>query len=124
MRKILFRGKRKDNGEWVQGYYVSFAGRAHYIYSGRYSDYDAVRYEVDKETISEFSGLKDKNGNFIFEGDIVYFGGKVYFEVAHYDFQWQLKCFGVYKHRLEKQDSAVFEVCGNKWDNAELLEKK
>ena len=68
MREILFRGKRKDNGEWVYGNYAytdTFGGK-HWIFQNK-----AFEHEVDENTICQYTGLTDKNGNKIWENDIV-----------------------------------------------------
>lgn len=74
MREYLFRGKRLDNGEWVEGFFVKVGGYC-YILTGKLritnGHIDFVKYNVDPETVGQHTGLIDKNEKPIFEGDIV-----------------------------------------------------
>lgn len=138
MKEILFRGKRVDNGEWVYGYYWSNEMGNHFIRVTE-EDYNYVieDYEVFSETVGQFTGLTDKNGKKIFDGDILQdkFGQT---KVVDYYDPWGAfrTCFVKALNEEGKIVSTVggasfvgdvwrkYEVIGNIHDNPELLEKK
>jgi uncharacterized phage protein (TIGR01671 family) len=153
MREIEFRGKRKDTGEWVYGYYVA-AGGQHFIFTGeimlsqassahRLMYEDFVRYEVIPETVGQYTGLKDRNGMKIFEGDIVENRKGGVCEIKHgdflpgdflnyyqetYGFKKVYKVHGFYAYYLSDGEhcflpvNPAIKMIGNIHDNPELLD--
>ncbi len=78
MREILFRGKRIDNGEWVTGNLLCLDCSEYRIATSCLCGEDpnllnVCAYEVDPETVGEYTGLTDKHGRKIFDGDVVEF---------------------------------------------------
>ena len=132
MREIVFRGKRIDNGEWVAGFYCTNPewdrktyGEHHWIISGK----NGIKYEVDPDTVGQYTGLKDKNGRRIFEGDIVKCKGegricKVGYYTSPAYCGYDLYAVGNLKalppHSWEFLDG--LKVIGNIHDNPELME--
>lgn len=133
MREILFHGKRIDNGEWVEGWYEMYPfGRwpvkASIIPSeeAKGGHYEHVR--VDPSTIGQFTGLTDKNGKKIFEGDIVRCGTgricKVTFFISPGVSGFDLVPVGGFNSPPPRKWSLFSdtEVIGNIHDNPDLLE--
>lgn len=128
MREILFRGKRKDNGKWIYGdlnHYSCDDGL--FIAENGYS-----MHRIDKNTVGQFTGLLDKNGTKIFEGDIV----RCEFAIEPpliCQVVFQCFSFSMYHKRFfgenkiytpfEQVKRVSIEVIGNIHDDPELMEK-
>ena len=139
MREILFRAKRVDTGEWVQGSYVyAFCENTKIPIVGVMGENNWIVEEngnmipIDKNTLCQYTGMTDKNGQKIWENDIL---------VAHLDENypedetyeqviWHESGFCTMEKNstdcepLDGFDTRYFAVCGNIFDNAELLERK
>lgn len=128
MREILFRAKRKDNGEWVQGLLWKKKHNTNKIFISCFPDEDdnEESFVVISKTVGQFTGLTDKNGTKIFEGDIV--EGQDYDEEDGYGtITWDDGAFWVGNNYIcgtfcENYYGKDFEVIGNIHDNPELLE--
>lgn len=139
--RYLFRGKRVDTGEWVEGSLVTgvffrLGQEIPYMFCPNLADYDCFEdfseengiFEVEPSTICQCTGLKDRNGKLIWENDIVnclneeccgYIGWNeseagFYFDVLLEDGRFEEE------HIYDYQD--CMEVIGNNFDNPELLE--
>lgn len=133
--KYLHKAKRTDNGEWVQGYLVYDNRDKMYriITEINYSTGTCLTTDnaprVDKSTICQCTGLKDKNGKLIWENDIVRdkHGNfyKAFWQNNYYQFSWicvKSEIFQVgIKWDLYVMRSFEIEVVGNIFDNKELL---
>lgn len=133
MREILFRAKRTDNGEWVEGQYayilnpLTESGEPikHLICNGT----NIFNDEIDPETLCQYTGLTDKNGNRIWENDIV----GAWSEGKHTIGRVKRRVDGLYiiYPSYQKQEfwglcpdengKTTVEVIGNILDNPELL---
>ncbi len=126
MREILFRGKRTDNGEWVKGFYACVLD-SHYIITGRFDSLtngiiNSEAYKVNFETVGRFTGLTDKNGVKIFEGDIVRYGQRGVVEYNSGSAQFTLNFTDSTYDGFDKIPFCCCEVVGNIHDTPELLE--
>ena len=122
MRKILFRGKRLYNCGWVFGGFHSRFGQSFIIGISKKLRIDGI--QVYTETVGQYTGLTDKNGTKIFEGDVIMYGlipCVVKWEEENARFMLYEK--GVYlRNGFNADTMKLKEVIGNIHDNPELLE--
>lgn len=135
MREILFRGKRVDNGEWVYG----LPYKAKYGCISSFVNDDEERFLIFPETVGQYTGLTDKNGKKIFEGDIIksitldtnteqlaVVGFGKFIDENNDDeylgFYIEFDGFRTTITQLEMEEAKErFEIIGNVHDNPELL---
>ncbi len=93
MREVLYRGKRKDNGEWVEGF-VFYNPTATHIAWYKTNGLPDVA-EVDPETIGQWTGLVDKNGVKVFEGDVFNIEDEIVGTVIFKDGCFRIEEYGI-----------------------------
>ena len=136
MREILFRGKRLDNGDWVEGYLYEHEPPLVGIVSEKdepeaskwfiartgFADWNMSRpvelVEVDPSTVGQYTGLKDKNGNRIFEGDMLSIWNDRHDVVVFED-----GAFIMEDTEIPMRFAIKFEVIGNIHDNPEFMKE-
>lgn len=140
MREILFKAKRTDTDAWIEGNYLNDEGIAYisgFIYNNTIFGFEKIPFkcQVIPETVSQFTGLYDKNGVRIFENDIVVIGGNKSSPTMIEFLSGSWQCVRKYTdkgreneyrylHRLEYNNPNKYEAIGNKFDNPELLKGK
>ena len=137
MREILFKAKSIQTGEWIEGIpikthlglFISFEENPHYCSQYGYMEIDDILM-VDEKTLCQFTGLCDKNGNKIWENDILMAHLDEYYpeDVTYETVEWGVAgCVGYEtgstdREYLDEFDTEHFEVVGNILDNKELLQ--
>ena len=138
MREILFRGKRADNGEWTTGtpFFVKdrckmiHAVAVHPDFLCEGNVYYSEGYPVIPDTIGEYTGLTDKNGKKIFEGDIVHMNSKKFGLSGHGVVVYRNGGFAIYDRKRNRlypfmqngqYNAGDYRVVGNIHDHKELL---
>lgn len=136
MREILFKAKRKDNGKWVEGYYLNIVKINHFICTGKIKLDGALKgitapemYAIASDTLCQYTGLTDKNGKKIWENDICDTFENDSKEILRNVVKFEDGCFKVFKKHylsmhLDCYEESDLKVVGNIFDNADLFEVK
>ena len=126
MREILFRGKRMDNGNWIQGSLFTRMNEAYIIPLPIITS----KAKVDSETVGQFTGLTDKNGKKLFEGDIAKYFDRFYRKTVYGAVEYRYGCYVVHTFGSPNcpaidvvMNESDVEIIGNIHDNPELLER-
>lgn len=135
MREILFKAKRIEDGEWIEGYYQKrhdFLGNEEHLifYADGHTVWDHA--EVSSETLCQFTGLCDKNGKKIWENDILmaHLDESYPEDVTYETVEWGMagwvtrEVSSTGRQYLDKFDLEHYEVVGNTFDNPELLQEE
>ena len=137
MHEILFRGKRADNGEWVEGVFSPYnwnlfgerEEKPQIIIFSENEDFDGLWCEVLPETVGQYTGLTDKNGKKIFDGDILSAhldednpDYETVVQVIWEEYGWRTMEENGLSDPLDDEDAEIFAIIGNIHDNPELLE--
>ena len=137
--RYLFRAKRTDNGEWMEGYYLFCPIQAdnkpsleNFTYKHWIVTHNGNPFEIDQSTICQYTGLTDKNGNKIWENDIVEAWsqgrcaiGKIKHRIDGTWIMYPAWQNGEMWYLLPNDDGiTTVEVIGNIFDNKELLESE
>ena len=124
--RYLFRAKRIDNGEWTYGYLYGIWERKYILWGMTNNVPDMT--EVDPSTICQCTGLKDKNGQKIFDGDILeahlddsFPEDLTRVRVTWENMKWCLVQKGMIPDPFETGEGKYWEVIGNIFDNPELI---
>lgn len=139
-REILFRGKLEYNGKWIYGDLLQYENGDVAIFGEKLSSFGCECTEMLKrdrvipDTIGQYTGLKDKDGNKIFEGDILEYIGKrkdnmnkvyrrkvVFHEGMFALLSKELQAYSALKHHCMEDGRFAWRVIGNVHDNPELM---